>query len=98
MNSKNTLMIAITVMAVLTILLVVTVIGLQMKLDEVNGSLVKTRETFITEVDNSKQQIKKGLEEKYRADMVSYEAMAKRAAIETAKRKELENKLKEGQS
>jgi hypothetical protein len=41
-----------------------------------------------------KVKIYKDLDEKYRADKVSYEAMAKRLEIEKGKVKELEGKLK----
>ena len=94
MNKNNQLIIAISAMAVISLVLVITVIGLQMKLGEVNTSLKKTQQTFETETTKAKEQITKGLKEKHRADMVSYEAMAKRAALETQKRRELENELK----
>lgn len=42
----------------------------------------------------ARAEISKDLDEKYRADMVSYQAMAKRLEIEKKKAKELEGKLK----
>ncbi len=94
MTKNNQLIIAISSMAVISLLLVITVIGLQMKLGEVNTSLKKTQKTFEIEKTKVREQITKGLKEKHRADMVSYAAMAKRAALETKKRRELESELK----
>lgn len=50
---------------------------------------------FSQKLSVEREKIKRDLDEKYRADMVSYEAMAKRLQLEKEKVKELEEKAKE---
>ncbi len=49
---------------------------------------------FSQKLSVEREKIKRDLDEKYRADMVSYEAMAKRLQLEKEKVKELEEKAK----
>ena len=51
------------------------------------------KEQVVSRTRDAKKAIKSDLEEKYRADQVSYRVMVKRLELEKEKRKELEDKL-----
>jgi hypothetical protein len=54
----------------------------------------KAKEDFETRIMKEKELIRKDLDEKYRADMVSYEATVKRLELEKKKVKDLQEQLK----
>ena len=62
---------------------------------EATNYIVNKEAEFVSKLSEEKDQIKKGLDEKYRADMVSYKAMSRRLEIEKEKIRELEDKLGE---
>lgn len=64
-------------------------LGLKNKLNTV---VAQKNQEFVHKLDQEKEFIKKDLQEKYNADKVSYEVMAKRLEIEKRKVKELEQK------
>lgn len=65
---------------------------------EYKGILVKTdaknKRQFDRKIERERKLIRKDLEEKYAADIVSYNAMAKRLEAEKKKAKDLEEKMK----
>jgi len=54
---------------------------------------VEIKEQVVSRTKEVRKAIKRDLEEKHRADQVSYRAMAKRLELEAEKRKELEHEL-----
>jgi len=82
---------AILVLGILTLYLYSNTIGLKENFKkELSG-----KETELTSrLAKDRKRIYEDLDEKYRADKVSYEAMVKRLEIEKGKVKELENKLR----
>jgi len=61
---------------------------------ELKTALIKKNEQCQSILEKEKAEIKKNLEEKYRADQVSYKALARRQEIEKKRIKELEEQIK----
>ena len=76
---------------VLLVLLIVQIRGSQARKTFLNVELRQKEYELSKQAAAERKAIKKDLEEKYQADMVSYEAMSKRLEIEKKKRQELEN-------
>ena len=88
----------LTILTVACILLLVSCLyfaaaNIQLKKSIKEISNLATEE-FKLKLAKERDTIQKALDEKYRADKVSYEAMAKRLELEKKKVKELEEKLK----
>lgn len=62
---------------------------------EAQNYIISKEAGFMAKLITEKQKIRNDLDEKYRADVVSYEAMSRRLEIEKEKIKELESKLGE---
>ncbi len=58
-------------------------------------SIDKREVKFQKQLESEKEKIMKDLEEKYRADIVSYRAMAKRLEIEKKKTKEMQQSIED---
>ena len=67
-------------------------ISLQRSLSEVSN---RAKEDFKAAVIKERELIRRDLDEKYRADLVSFEAMAKRVELEKKKVKELQEKIRD---
>jgi gas vesicle protein len=79
--------IAIVILGAASALLFIASRGMKAKLKE---ELAKKDIEITTKLNQNKEFIKKDLDEKYRADLVSYQAMTKRLEIEKDKVKKLE--------
>ncbi|MFA5115625.1 MAG: transposase, partial [Candidatus Omnitrophota bacterium] len=84
---------AVAVMGLLTLSLYV--IGVQAR-DKLNQELAKKEAQISARLAKDREFIHKDLEEKYQADMVSYQAMAKRLELEKQKVRTLEDKMDKG--
>ncbi|MFA5115907.1 MAG: transposase [Candidatus Omnitrophota bacterium] len=84
---------AVAVMGILTLSLYV--IGVQAR-DKLNQELEKKEAQISARLAKDREFIHKDLEEKYQADMVSYQAMAKRLELEKQKVRTLEDKMDKG--
>ena len=69
-------------------------LSLRANLKEISAKqLVEIEEQVVLRTKEARKAINKDLEEKHRADQVSYRAMAKRLELEKDQRKELEDRL-----
>ena len=75
------------------VILLLIFLQISLKRDLISKIENGQKKSFQQELIQEKEKIKKDLDEKYRADMVSFEAMKKRLDIEKEKRRELENRL-----
>jgi len=79
---------------VILILLGIVLIGANVYFLIINSDLKrilqKSEEDFKKQLSMEQEKIRKDSEEKYRADMVSYQAMAKRIELEKNKTKEMQ--------
>jgi len=82
---------AILILGILTLYLYNNTLGLK---ENFKKELLGKETELTSRLEKDKVKIYKDLDEKYRADNVSYEAMAKRLEVEKGKVKELENKLR----
>jgi REP element-mobilizing transposase RayT len=82
--------IAIVILGVSTVYLVSTARGMK---ENLKRELTHKEIELSTKLAQDREFIKKDLDEKYRADLVSYEAMAKRLEIEKSKVKNLESAI-----
>lgn len=84
--------------SIVIIVLTTIAIGLYTRATGIKKTLEKEMQDKDTVLSRKlileKERIAKGMEERYRADIVSFEAMSKRLEIEKNKTKELEDKLK----
>ena len=71
------------------------VIGVRRGVEEPKKVLIPSTE-FNQRLEEERKKIEQDLEEKYQADKVSYDAMAKRLEMEKQRANELEEKLKRG--
>ena len=92
MGKLKVLILIIGGLCVLTVWLIIAHFRLNKSLKEVN--IIKEQE-FNRQLIKEKDFIKKDLDEKYRADLVSYQAMQKRLELQKKKIKELESVVKE---
>lgn len=77
--------------AVFAVICLAIIIGLNVKLSRLSAQ--KEKELAV-KLDKEKNLIRKDLEEKHQADMVSYMAMAKRLELEKQRSQSLEAQLK----
>jgi len=71
-------------------------VNMDLKNQVVNIDSVKQKE-FSIKLEKNRESIAKDIEEKYHADMVSYEAMFKRFEVEKQRVVDLKNKLKQAE-
>lgn len=88
-KNNKTLIVALVIAAAFAAYSLITIAFLKAKLKKFNAQKQKE---FVAQVSREKELIRKDLEEKYAADMVSYMAMAKRLELEKNKVRELEAK------
>ena len=88
--TKNSIVILVIVVLLLTALISFIGINLGLRL-----SLDKREQEFEKKVEVEQKKIREDLEEKYQADMVSYEAMAKRLALEKERSTKMQDNIKD---
>jgi len=92
---RNKILLAVVaVLAVFAVYSLITINRLNTKLSRLNAEKEKE---IGARLNKEREVIRKDIQEKYNADMVSYEAMAKRLEIEKNKALELEEQLKTSQ-
>ena len=90
--AKNKIwLVALALFAGLAASALITINRLNTKLTRLN---VEKEKDFESRLNKEKEIIREDMQEKYQADMVSYEAMAKRLELEKNKALELEGQLK----
>jgi len=96
MNDNKPIIILFSLILILICAMCVYFIFVNMNLKNqvVNIDSVKQKE-FNIKLEKNKEEIAKDIEEKYHADMVSYEAMFKRLEMEKKKVKDLQGELEE---
>jgi hypothetical protein len=96
---KNKILIAVSaitaVLVISALYSLITIKSLNAKIKKLNAQRDKELRAGI---DKEMEFVRQDMQEKYAADMVSYQAMAKRLEIEKKKAAELENQLKTAQS
>ena len=86
------LILLLFILCVMSIFLLRSNLSLKESLKEAPGS-EETKKRVVLERKKLKEDLKRDLEEKYQADMVSYQAMIKRLELEKKRQEELKEKI-----
>lgn len=90
MNKKTVLIAIISLFFIINMVLLRSNLSLKRLIKEGKAEF---EQRLKSECQNIRGEVKKDLEEKYRADIVSYQAMAKKVELEKSKMRELEEEL-----
>lgn len=89
---KNIILIIIGVLLGISLFLLITTLNLKKSLQDLSK---EQQVEFRKQLDAEKEELKRNLEEKHRADKISYQAMMKRLELEKKKAKEMQKEIEE---
>lgn len=91
---KKTILYILGIMALLLLGLFVYILVASLSLKGILRDLEHRKEAELkSKIDQERELIRRDIDEKYRADLVSFEVLAKRLEIEKERMKELEQRL-----